>query len=355
MSDSELRKALEESFAKADEEQVNETPPDNTPEESQESDLGPAEQGESHQKEEPEQIEAKPEKKKKEVKDDDVPRETKPKKKPSAPVGWSPDARKEFDKLPEHVQQAVYNREVEINRGMQEAADARKFSEGVIRTLEPYQQLFQAEGVQDPLAAVNGLLQTTAMLKFGSKQQKAQRLAQIVQHYDIDIETLDKALAGSLPKDDEETKLQRLLDERLQPVQQFMGQLNQYQQQQHMQLQSKAAQSVQEMRENTEKYPHIEEVRLEMANLLDEAAQYGISPTLDQVYEEACRRTPGVREEIYRKEFGGMMQQNLERKRNAASSISGRQSQGESGKPDFSEMSLRETIAAQLAGGDNRI
>lgn len=310
---------------------------DNTPEDSQESDH-------SQQEEPPEQPDTESDE------DSRAAKPEKPKKKekgPTAPVDWSPEDRKAFEGLPESIQRSIHQREVAINQKLQETTEARRVAEGFVKTIEPYYALIQAEGASDPLQAIGGLLQTAATLKLGSPQQKAQRIAQLVGHYGVDIETLDQALSGSLPQNNEETRLNQMLEQRLQPVNQLMQRLNQMEQAQAQQVQGRAAQDVQQMIADTQKYPHFEAARYMMADFMDMAAQQGRSMSLDEAYQQAVAYS-GLQQ--------GMMQeqnqQRLQQKQNAASSVAGRRSGGSSGAPDYSGMSLRETIAAQFAGAD---
>ena len=270
---------------------------------------------------------------------------------PSAPVDWKPEMKAEFGKLPEPVQQAIHAREVHINQVLQQSADARRMAESVVRTVEPYRALMTAEGVSDPMQAIDGLLKTAATLSMGSQAQKAQRLAQLVNHYGIDIETLDKALAGSLPKNTEEDRVSQLVNQRM----------HQYEQQQYMQqaqaeqyyAEQNANMTVSQM-EQDPKYPHFDAVRTIMADFVDVATANGQQYSLDDFYQRACMMVPQIAQQVIQQQSNGFMQgqqQRVDQKRNAASSIIGRASNGAGGTQNLGEMSLRDTIAAQMGGG----
>lgn len=271
----------------------------------------------------------------------------------TAPIDWKPELRAEFGKLPAELQQAIHQREVHVNQVLQQSAESRRMAESLVRTVEPYRALMVAEGVNDPLQAVDGLLKTAAALSMGSPAQKAQRLAQLVGHYGVDIEMLDKALAGSLPKNTEEDRIAQLVEQRMQPVNQLLNQFQQAQQQQHWQVQQQAVQSVEQMAENPQ-FPHFDVVREIMADFVDLAAGRGEPLTLEDAYQRACMTVPQIAQQYVQQQSGSFMQgqqQRVDHKRNAASSIVGRANSGSTGKTDLSSMSLRETIEAQMAGG----
>lgn len=269
----------------------------------------------------------------------------------SAPIDWAPELKEQFGTLPEPFQRAIHQQEVRVNQVMQQTTEARRLADNFVRTVEPYRMLMQAEGVNDPLQAVDGLLKTATTLSMGSQTQKAQRLAQLVQHYGVDIEALDKALAGTLPTNTEEDRLNRLLEQRLQPYNQIVQQWEQAQQYQQYEVQQNAIQHVNEMAQNPQ-FPYFEEVRTVMADFVDLAAANGQNLSLEDAYQRACMAVPHVAQQFVQQRSNSMLQgqQNLGKKQNAASSIVGRANSGQTGKPDFESMSIRETLMAQMGG-----
>lgn len=264
----------------------------------------------------------------------------------SAPIGWTPELKQSFATLPEPVQKAIHAREVEVNRIFEETTASRRLAEHFVQTVQPYEALMKAEGAQHPLQAVQQLLNTAATLAMGSPVAKAQRIAGLIQHYGVDIETLDKALAGRMPEDPQEEKLQRLLDQKLQPYQNFMQHVEQMQQGQKQQVQVQAQQLIDQFG-NDPKNEFYEDVRHTMADFMDVAVQNGQPMTLDEAYQRACAITPSVADEIMRRHSQNGVSQS---KTNAASSISGRRSAGATGQTDYSKMNLRELLEAQVPG-----
>lgn len=272
---------------------------------------------------------------------------------PTPPVDWAPEVQDKWNDLPAEVQAAIADRERHFNDVMQQSSDARGAVEQFSNMFQPYIPLMQAEGVSDPLVAVEGLLKTTAMLAIGSPQQKAQRIAGLINHYGVDIATLDALLAGEPVADPQETKIQQMLDQRLAPVNQLLNRVQQAEQQSQAQFQQETQQTIEQFAKDPQNvfFPQVREV---MADFLDMAAQRGLEMTLKQAYDRACMSVPEISQKILSGQAGGIAsgsQQQIAGKRNAASSVHGHP--GAVGTSDITEdMSLRETleVAAGLHG-----
>jgi hypothetical protein len=204
-----------------------------------------------------------------------------------------------------------------------------------------------AEGVQNPLQAIDGLMRITATLQSGAKQHKAQAIANLVKHYGVDIETLDSALVGSMPKDDpQESRMEQMLNQRLAPVDQLLQRIDYGNQQQVQQLYSNAYQSIDQFGQDPQN-EHFDLVRYDMANWLDQAAAQGRTMSLNEAYDRACQFHPEVSQYMRQRQGGGMMQ-----KKAAASSLPAR-SNGSGGSAN--DMSMHDFIASQFGDGAGRI
>ena len=173
--------------------------------------------------------------------------------------------------------------------------------------------------------AIQGLMETAAMLQMGTPQQKAQKLADMVQHYGIDIQALDNALSGQPIADPQQTQLEKLLEQKLAPMQQFMSTVQQTQQQSQQQVQQNAQTEVSTFEQNAE---FIGDVRNDMADLLDMAAQRGQEMTLQQAYDKACAINPEISAIMAQRANDEKIKGNSQQARNkryAASSIRGNQ------------------------------
>ncbi len=111
------------------------------------------------------------------------------------PASWTPAAREAFAKAPPEVQREVERREKDMNRALQESAQARQYAAQVRETLAPYEGLARANGM-DTTKWVGSIAQTAAVLHMGAPQAKEQILAQLIQAYGIDPAGVARFLTG---------------------------------------------------------------------------------------------------------------------------------------------------------------
>lgn len=260
-------------------------------------------------------------------------------KKDKAPVDWSPTLREHWGKLPAEVREKISARERDIAITMQETSAARHLANGFIQTIEPYRALMAAEGVQNPLDAVSGLMRVTSILAMGAPQQKAERIAGLVKHYGVDIELLDQALAGSLPKDPQQDAFQKMLDERMAPFNQLLSRFSQAEQQRDEQLYGQSLQTIEQFGADP-KNEFFEHVRYRMADFLDMATQNGQQLSLKQAYDMACAMNPEIQQVLAQRK-----PVSLEDKRRASSSLASRGTDTSKG----GDRTLREEIEAQFS------
>lgn len=221
-----------------------------------------------------------------------------------APEGWRPAARENFDSLPEATRREIHRRELDIQGGLAQAAEARKFTEQFEKTVEPFKAIIAAEGAESPIAAVEALMQTTAVLSMGTPQQKAARISQLISHYGIDLDTLDEVLSaeisGTPQQQAQNDPIQSLLEQRLKPVEEFMQNINGQLEQTQQTQQAAVAQEVTSWSEGKE---FLEDVRLDMADLLDMSKARGRNMTLDEAYTAACNMNPEVSRVVQQREL----------------------------------------------------
>lgn len=215
-----------------------------------------------------------------------------------APASWRPEVREHWAQLPEQVRAEVHRREVEVQRTLQESAEARKAYDAVMRTIQPYEAFIRAEN-SNPLQAIDNLMSTAARLRTGTAPELAQMVAGIVKQFGVGrfgntfIEQLDSALAGQqIQVDPQQAAMQQVLDQRLAPVQQM---LNQFQQAQVMQQQRVTQEAQSTVSQFLERAEFGNDVREEMADLLEVAQRRGQPMTLQEAYKKACLTNDRVR------------------------------------------------------------
>ena len=262
------------------------------------------------------------------------------------PVDWAPEVKAKWQELPPDVQSAVAAREAHINETLRETADIRQDYDDFNAMLAPYEPLMQAEGASDPFQAIQGLMNTTATLAMGSAQQKAGKIAAMINHYGVDIETLDQILAGQAPAEQAAPPSDPRIDQiwnRMQAAEQ--GQFQQQQQEAQTSIQAFAADP---------KNVHFQSVKNSMEDFIEIADKNGNDMTLDEAYQRACLADPQIAP-LVTAEFANQTaqshQQSVAGARQAAGSIAGKPAS--SAMTGITEdMSLRDTIKAQLAGSD---
>jgi replication initiation and membrane attachment protein DnaB len=209
-----------------------------------------------------------------------------------------------------------------------------------------YASVLASEGVSDPVQAAEGLFKTVAQLRMGSPQQKAQQIAQLIEHYGVDIQQLDSQLVNT-PEAQQNTELERMVSERMQPYEQVMQQFNQQQESQHQQARTNADSQVAEFGKTAE---FLNDVREPMAAMIDAAAGRGENLDLKRAYAMACAIDPQISKVLEgRKQQEAItgQKQSLQSKQAAASTLNGRRGAVSSGQ---GAMSLREHLAASWDG-----
>lgn len=255
----------------------------------------------------------------------ETPQPKNPVKTERAPVNWDATSREHWDSLPDAVKTQVAERERNINMVLQQTAEERKIAKSFTDTMLKYQQPLQSLGFQDPYTAVDTVLNYAVQMRQGSTQDRANAAAKIIKDFGIDIDALDNALVGGgqAPVSGEAQHVEQLLDQRLAPVNQLIQEIqaakNNQQAQQHQSVQQNVADFM-----NQQEFA--EDVRMDMADLLDLAAARGEQMTLEQAYDRACRMNPQVSQVLLDRERQAQTQQakqQIQEKRNAASSVVG--------------------------------
>lgn len=238
-----------------------------------------------------------------------------------APASWTPEARETWAQMrPEH-QQEVMRREREITTTLQQTADVRRFAGEFERVIQPFMGFIAAEN-STPLQAVHNMMQTAAVYRIGTAQQKAEMTASLIKNFGVDIEMLDSLLAGqqapqrSAPQHD----VQQAVQQALAP---FMQQI-QSQRQQQEQLVTREANTELETFASNPDNEFFNDVRHDMADLMQLAAQRGQVLSLSDAYRRATLAHPQIAKVLEGRQRNAAAAQQTaaaQRARNAAASI----------------------------------
>ena len=241
----------------------------------------------------------------------------------AAPISWTPAAREFWGGIPAEAQAEIIKRERDMDRGLQQASGHKRVADEYFKTVAPFQNYIQAAG-STPAQAITELMTTAAQLTMGSPQKKAEVVQNIIKEYGVDITMLDSLLADQPVSDDPNAPLLTALDERLAPINEFMGQVQTGRQEQAVEVNQEAATELGTFQQaNSEFY---EDLREDMADLMEMATNRGREMTLNQAYEHAANAHPEIGPILKQRvaaEAGKVDAAAAAAKRNAASSIRG--------------------------------
>ena len=236
-----------------------------------------------------------------------------------APRAWKALVREKWAALPSEVQQEVLRRESEAARGMQEAAEEKKFAKAVRDTIAPFEGMIRAEG-HEPLSAVRDLLQMAHALRTAPPQHKAQLIGHLIQTFGVDIKSLDDYLAGAgQPNGAAPATTQAYRDPRLDSL------IAEIEQAKAARAQSEATRAQAEVAAFHEKHEFFEDVRESMQKLL----RAGIASGLEDAYNQALKLHPELSEVLQQRkaaEAAKAVQASTQRALMAASSVKSRPS-----------------------------
>lgn len=250
-----------------------------------------------------------------------------------APASWKKEAKGEWAALPLQVRQEVYRREMEVERVLKESAPVRQQMQEIQQTISPYMARIQSAGVT-PVQAMNELFKADFVLATGTPQSKANMLAKLVNDYGVSIEDLDRAIVANMqgqqqaqPQGFDPNYVNQLVQQQLQ---QALAPIYQERQQREQAVVQSANQTVEQMSLNPA-YPYFDDVREEMADLIEVASRRGIALSLEDAYTKAVAINPDVSGQQSRQASmaqANQQHQQAQKARNAASSVSGAPASG---------------------------
>jgi hypothetical protein len=250
-----------------------------------------------------------------------------PAQKTRAPQSWRPEIRTHWEGLPTEVQAEILKRETEVTRGLTEAANSRRFANDFSQTIRPFEHLLLASGVKNPLVAVRNLMTTAASLQTGTQAQKALTIANIIKAYGVDIATLDQVLSGRQPPKDSPAAIPDevigAVRRELAPIREFMGRQQQQTTYQQQQLEQESAQTIEQFAADPEN-EFYEDLREDMADLLDMAARRGRIMTIQEAYERSAASHPDISKLVAKKKAQAAAVRSragIDRARRASSSL----------------------------------
>ena len=232
------------------------------------------------------------------------------------PQGLSIEAREAWNDVPDAVKADIAKRENDYAKGIEKHRMATQRVQGMDQALQPYQQYLQMNGGAGQ--TIRGLLQTGSTLQMGSPVQKAQIVANLIKQFGVDIKSLDNMLVGEAPPPEvqQQNAVQQQIAQAVAPYQQHMAQMQQQQRYAEQQAQGQVAQEVNSFGSQHEFY---NDVRSDMADLLDMAANRGRQMSMEEAYNTACAAHPQISKVMSNRQSA----EQVASKRQAATSIYG--------------------------------
>jgi hypothetical protein len=215
------------------------------------------------------------------------------------------------------VRAEVHRREREAAHVMQETTQARQVQDYLGGLQQQFAPALQAEGV-DVLTASANLMQLSSRLRFGTGHEKAQLAAQIIHNYGVDVNALADAIdamrSGQAPQQ---------FAPQQQPQEFRDSRLDQLLEAQQARILERATSEVDKFGNGKEFF---DDVREDMADILDLYTKRGIDIPLEQAYERACRLHPEIGKVLAARDQAvkaGNLNGSTQRARAAASSVRG--------------------------------
>jgi len=266
-----------------------------------------------------------------------------------APEAWQPAAREGWKELPESVRTQIHKRETEINKALMDGSENRKRGEQFNDIAGRYAQVIAAEGVTDPITGFEEMMKVMSVLRMGTPEQKAKKLAQFIGGYGVSVELLDDILSGqpSIGGGNGAAAIgdpnMAYIDQKLAPVNELLGRLNEQDRKVTFDRNQAYMTEVVKFKADNEFYT---DVQHDMADLCEMSAKRGYDMPLAEAYTKACAMNPEISKVIADRGVADRLQagsETLISKRNAASSITGNQNGALMGGED---LDLRGTIEA---------
>jgi hypothetical protein len=257
-----------------------------------------------------------------------------------APQSWKPDAREEWSKLTPRVQQEVIRREGEVQRALQESSEARQGYQKFKESVAPFENMIRAEG-GEVIPAVQGLLQTAHMLRTAPAQVKAQAIARMVQNFlpgREGLELLDAALSGQAPQQGQQPQ-QQFRDPRIDQL------LAEREQEQRAKAEAATATARQQV-EEVSKEEFFEDVRQDMADLIEVARRRGVALSVKDAYNRAVGLHPEISKVVSQRAAHAARNPVGSTARSKAASVSVKASPAVAPKGDVDAADLRASLGA---------
>lgn len=218
------------------------------------------------------------------------------------PQSWRAAQKAQWSTLPAEVKSEILRRERDHERVLSESSTSRQIAGAFAQVVQPYMARIQSLGVH-PMVAANELFKADHVLYTSPMPQRAAKMAELIDFYSVDLQELENALLARQPNNAARAPapsadVARIVQEQLEPLRQFVS----VQQQQEMARQQQAIQqvtaTVEQMAADNIKFPFFEDVRQDMADIIEIQSKKGLYLTPEQAYNRAIAMNPEVSAQV---------------------------------------------------------
>jgi hypothetical protein len=228
-----------------------------------------------------------------------------------------------WEKAPPELQQAIAQREADFERGINTYKSRDAEAKAITELFQPYEWMLRNENAT-PATAIGPLLQTAALLRTGTPQQKSHAVAQMIQQFQIPLDQVASYFGGEQPQPQDNQ-----YNQLAQQVQQLTQHITQSQYQAQKQNESRALSVIQQFASDPANL-HFEAVSDRMLQLLQapqvlgDTSQMSEREKLQLAYDTAVRLDPTTAQQIYAQQQQSMQAANqVQRAKTAAVQVRG--------------------------------
>ena len=241
---------------------------------------------------------------------------------PDMPKSLKLEMKTYWEKAPAELRQAIAQREADFERGINTYKQRDAEAKAITDLFQPYEWMLRNENAT-PATAIGPLLQTAALLRTGTPQQKSQAVAQMIQQFQIPLDQVSAYFAGEAPQVDNH------YNQLAQQVQQLTQHITQSQYEAQKQNENRALSVIQQFASDPANL-HFEAVQDRMLQLLQAPQVLGDTSHLSEreklqlAYDTAIRLDPNIAQQLYAQQHQTLQAQNqVQRARTAAVQVRG--------------------------------
>ena len=247
---------------------------------------------------------------------------------PDMPKSLKLEMKAHWEKAPPELRQAIAQREADFERGINNYKSRDAEAKQITDLFQPYEWMLRNENAT-PATAIAPLLQTAALLRTGTPQQKSQAVAQMIQQFQIPLDQVASHFNGQAPQPQDNH-----YNQLAQQVQQLTQHITQSQYEAQKQNESRALSVIQQFAADPAN-AHFEAVQDRMLTLLQAPHILGDTGLMSEreklqlAYDTAIRLDPAISQQMFAQQQQNLQAQSqAQRAKAAAVQIKGAPSAG---------------------------